>query len=1080
MIACCNKFPTLHSDIIKILILLISSFSFTWTTEDICILDNICIFNTTEYEHVYSESCKPCVCRETCAQDDICQLGEYLEPGQEECVHQIHFYNVSNPDYIFYYIHSDLRPSYYVVSKCPNGVDDRVKSECESNENRKTIRYVSGVTTYRIYKNEICAKCNGEHDFVRWSSAVNLHSGSVFDLFNSDPTDIDIVHYVNNEQVHVISVPPLGYPENLNTCSDDVIDSCNVTGSWDYFDINLVRLCSSSQFKLSNLIANADEGHLYRNVYCTLCNIPRLVISTSHCEIGDISFIQRQPSYIRLIVWPEDIDSDREMFDSRLHCSNNQMVDPLEGSCLNISCPIGQQVVAGECQKGKLSIEGIAVYFYVTITLPIISTNVSKLTMMNHVYNWCIGQFNFHMCHFCSPHYSAKVENNTHSVYEFFISHTLHANCNPDTVIEIIRNFENLASDNITYTTADGFNFTASVELLFEPGPNTPVVPPKYCLNDKRLWKKYYCPAVLITAEIIEKILSFDFEEQITLFSESLLYDVMPESRDSRGTSPTKRVACMKTSVPDFREVCSPFQPRDAARDLGLEKALTSSPLQSPIPRATPSTLGCVSRNTFRRTPSVSSLECSDEEINEEIWRQPSPDSPDNLFVVGSKPRLHGMWQVPDLGSVTPSKVQQAVYPTREDCYDYFESPRETAVSPDNPPPSPINFRADMTGVVVGGQKMSYPERPPNTPDSSRDFNPGFVKKPLHHCLKCEGRVLEEELTQVTLHKRLSSILNNHMIQKLRHDEALMKSNSLRDFRDRTESCDGHVNNLSRGPERTHAQTSKSANLSRTRSKEFYESNENGLSFCEMYALKKKEKIDRERETKEMREQRLESKRVEEIKRLKEKIASKDERSQRVLLNFKEKMSGTSLHSKVHQTNMETGGEMTKSDKKMILNTIEHNVKYPPADITDTTISTNSLEQPTEDFVDNKFTGDEEERLNKLANYVIKKSWSDVFPRQKSQNGSTVKDLKPFKVDRHDIQNIDNMANTMMVGRPAPTVFTSKTNAGNMDDKSRDGQVTTDSKRCVPDRESPVNVEPLTPIPSASNGRINNDQPQEM
>ncbi|KAL4216647.1 hypothetical protein ACF0H5_024370 [Mactra antiquata] len=323
---------------IKILITLVSFVCCTHMAENICHFDNVCLFNATEYEHTYSDSCKPCVCNKTCNQGDICDIKDDLEPGQEKCVHQIEFYGVSNEYKILFNIHRDLRRWYNVVLKCPNGSDASEKTACESNENPNNNRYVSSVTTYRVYKNEMCAKCNGEYNFTKWTSAISINSKRVFNLFNKDPTDTDILNYVSNKMV--FSLPPEGYPEKLNECSGDIINSCNATGRWDYLDENLIRLCRSSKL-ITQYVGTANKS-LYKNVYCALCNSPRQELFDGTCKIGDISHGKIQLPFLRLLAWNDDTatatatatavddDDDDGADDNVSHCLNNQMLDPLD------------------------------------------------------------------------------------------------------------------------------------------------------------------------------------------------------------------------------------------------------------------------------------------------------------------------------------------------------------------------------------------------------------------------------------------------------------------------------------------------------------------------------------------------------------------------------------------------------------------------------------------------------------------------------------------------------------------------------------------------------------------------------
>ncbi|XP_045166682.2 uncharacterized protein LOC123530058 isoform X2 [Mercenaria mercenaria] len=256
------------------------------------------------------------------------------------------------------------------------------------------------------------------------------------------------------------------------------------------------------------------------------------------------------------------------------------------------------------------------------------------------------------------------------------------------------------------------------------------------------------------------------------------------------------------------------------------------------------------------QSPSSRSVEAIEVDADKEITRTQSAFASD-LCVVGSKPRLYGMWEITDSRPITALTCYTPSVPNEDGLFDPIQAcdDRMCGTTPDNPPPSLTNSMSDIEGFVMDGHKLMCPERV--EPGHNRDFNPGFVKQPQYHCVKCQGRIFEEEMSQITLQRRVSSIISRHTSK---HNVSAYAMNDCKDH---------HIEHQFMTP----------------RLSDTYDCTtlDEKSSFYEIYAEKKRLKAEKERLLKERREILKEEKRIEELTKLKEKIQRKEERCKQIL-----------------------------------------------------------------------------------------------------------------------------------------------------------------------------------------------------
>ncbi|KAL4230348.1 hypothetical protein ACF0H5_010731 [Mactra antiquata] len=292
-----------------------------------CSVDQICSDNP-KVSHILSDVCKPSFCYENDngTTNTICPTSATVDANLAECRHQLSFFNLSDikVDDLPYY----LQTLYYVVLKCPPDTDSTLKAECESMDNPTESHYVSGVSTYIIYKNKHCARCNGEDSFVEWRSVVAISWAEYEELYSGLLNETSLTNLIKGKPV--ISGSPIGYPNKTNICRNRFIDTCNETGAWKAFDENIIRLCGSSKFQVVES-GKFPYNLYYRNAYCFVCNNN---ISITKCAIP-IDDIKVKPSVHNLLYLEQDVlQNVLDLTGQRNTCRNSQIKDPLKVSLL--------------------------------------------------------------------------------------------------------------------------------------------------------------------------------------------------------------------------------------------------------------------------------------------------------------------------------------------------------------------------------------------------------------------------------------------------------------------------------------------------------------------------------------------------------------------------------------------------------------------------------------------------------------------------------------------------------------------------------------------------------------------------
>ncbi|KAL4217394.1 hypothetical protein ACF0H5_023844 [Mactra antiquata] len=292
--------------------------------ENFCSSEKLCSTGIESYPHSFSNICAPCSCYGGCTEETYCPVVSFEEA---KCVHQASFLNKTEmvPN-----LHPFLQRMYYVIATCPPNTLSEERDQCESIQTLNNSHYVSGISSFKIYKNEICARCNGEQRFVKWKYTGILTQEDMIALVNGTKSDVELLSEIKKRDV--LSTPPDDYPEDLNVCNFDDVTECNVTGWWGSYDENLVQLCS---YPLHSSIESYRT--IFKNVYCAACNTE----FEGACFRIEAYTIGRG-IFSGLLSWSDEETPASET--KREHrCSDDEMIDPLEVDILLLLTLISYQ-----------------------------------------------------------------------------------------------------------------------------------------------------------------------------------------------------------------------------------------------------------------------------------------------------------------------------------------------------------------------------------------------------------------------------------------------------------------------------------------------------------------------------------------------------------------------------------------------------------------------------------------------------------------------------------------------------------------------------------------------------------------
>ena len=165
----------------------------------------------------------------------------------------------------------------YAVVRCPQeSTDPSLQRACENGMGEFTTdEPVTDPTTRIVYRNKACAECHGVSSFTPWPLQIAC---AHFQLFYMVKSEQELLHRIKGTGLCSVNhMPPsdVVQPESIAFFSssydhtDTVIRTCNVTGLWAEFDMDVHSGCAMYTALVFRVRVNSTH---YTNLFCAICN----------------------------------------------------------------------------------------------------------------------------------------------------------------------------------------------------------------------------------------------------------------------------------------------------------------------------------------------------------------------------------------------------------------------------------------------------------------------------------------------------------------------------------------------------------------------------------------------------------------------------------------------------------------------------------------------------------------------------------------------------------------------------------------------------------------------------------------
>ncbi|XP_062579349.1 uncharacterized protein LOC134241298 [Saccostrea cucullata] len=234
-------------------------------TAIVCDKSFLKIFDIPNQSNFNASRCGPCSCDEKCLSPysfEQCCPDVFFRHGLRECRDVKVLLNETN-----------LKE---VVASCPVGTNRNLSTECTKERSKVEMLLYPPLTsgTKNIsYINKYCASCNNASLLEEWNVNIECEKNTDFNFLSSYQEIIDLAIKQSCRIVYIS-------PNSARHCSknyDQIIASCNVTGSWLFHDKQIERACLSSYDTYTGI---------FKNIFCAICNPPKMEehIVIKQCE----------------------------------------------------------------------------------------------------------------------------------------------------------------------------------------------------------------------------------------------------------------------------------------------------------------------------------------------------------------------------------------------------------------------------------------------------------------------------------------------------------------------------------------------------------------------------------------------------------------------------------------------------------------------------------------------------------------------------------------------------------------------------------------------------------------------------
>ncbi|KAK6187531.1 hypothetical protein SNE40_005533 [Patella caerulea] len=293
--------------------------------------------------------CKKCYCDKACSLYSDCCLDLPLTDVSDfndltaECVAA----NYPNFPNTYAVLEEDCSPrssctdfdntlveNYEMVTSCPDTeTNSLLIDRCKDGHGSKTLPTTDPLTNI-TYRNTHCLGCNGIQGGIPWSVGF-ICRGKVPESIGNTWLEV-FNQFVNSSLCFKMSRPPED-ADVARSCPiplESVTSKCNVTGRWAPNDEAYEEMIQEGCEKSARLDVRG-----YKNVFCYYCNAENPTTSEQAVLSNiDMNYVHD----IKLWLDPRMENEQQESLD--------QIWDPFQKRCMNLSCADGKILINGSCQ----------------------------------------------------------------------------------------------------------------------------------------------------------------------------------------------------------------------------------------------------------------------------------------------------------------------------------------------------------------------------------------------------------------------------------------------------------------------------------------------------------------------------------------------------------------------------------------------------------------------------------------------------------------------------------------------------------------------------------------------------------
>lgn len=206
------------------------------------------------------KKCPQCDCHPRCIYDAVeysfhCCPDYFFQYGYQECKDLGIF-------------SSDKQKLTSVIASCPANRNESVLENCtmiRSEIDHMNTPPVLSQESKRVYQNKYCSICNSEFNYEEFFFELDCPN---FEDFNFLSSVDEFFSTAKTKMCRLDFSLPFFEPPVCLLHYNNMISSCNVTGTWRRYDYDIEKACISAY--------EAFYG-IFKNIFCAMCNPPEFI-----------------------------------------------------------------------------------------------------------------------------------------------------------------------------------------------------------------------------------------------------------------------------------------------------------------------------------------------------------------------------------------------------------------------------------------------------------------------------------------------------------------------------------------------------------------------------------------------------------------------------------------------------------------------------------------------------------------------------------------------------------------------------------------------------------------------------------